>query len=191
LTDEKNTKALVIHEEEAPAVQENVADAASDHPGAQVAGTLDDVTPDDGEAGVIVGIAAAAKHIYTAALEALPEPNDSGFASGAAVVLSGLRKLEAALSEAACRSRATSSVIVALSDARRRYDDLMARAADSPGSTLGQRLYTVRARAKLSALETANGAGLQADLLEAVEADETTTYDVATKVEALIAELGG
>jgi hypothetical protein len=147
--------------------------------------------PDEGEAAVIVGVAEAAKQMYTVAIDSLPEPNDSQFAGRVAVVLSVMRKIEAALSQAACRSRPTRSVIVALSDVRGRYDDLMARAADSPGCTLSQRLYTVRRRAKLSILETANGTGLGVDVLEAVEAEETTTYDVATKVEAVIAALGG
>jgi hypothetical protein len=175
----------------ASAVQENVGEQARGDSGTHVSPALADTMSDAGEAAVIVGVAEAAKQMYTAAIESLPDASDLEFAGRAAVVLSGLRNLEAALSRAACRSRTTPSVIVALSDVRRRYDDLTARAANSPGSTLGPRLHTVCRRAKLSTLEAANGAGLGVDMLEAVEAEETTTYDVATKVETLIAALGG
>jgi hypothetical protein len=71
------------------------------------------------------------------------------------------------------------------------YDGLMERAADAPGSTLGQRLYVARQRAMLCAAETANGAGLHANLLLAVEAEEPTTDNVPAKIKDLIAALGG
>jgi hypothetical protein len=150
-----------------------------------------EAVPDDGEAPVIVGMADAGMHMFTAAIGSLPDPTDSEFAGRAAVVLSGLRKLEGALSTAAKRSRTSPSVVVALSGVRSAYDDLMARAANGPGSTLGQQLYFARQRAKLSAQETANGAGLAADLLLAVEAEEDhPTEDEATRIKALIAALG-
>src|ERR1700694_5103451 len=106
-------------------------------------------TPDDGEAPVIVSAVEAAMQMFTAAIDALPDPSDPEFSGRAAVVLSGLRKLEAALSQAARRNRATPSVTVAVSGVLSRYDDLMASASTAPGSTLGQRLYTARKRAKL------------------------------------------
>ncbi|OHV05536.1 hypothetical protein [Mycobacterium talmoniae] len=129
--------------------------------------------------------------MFTAAIEALPDPSDEEFSGRAAVILSGLRKLQTALTQAAARGRATPSVIVALSGVRTRYDDLMADAASAPGATLGQRLYVTRRRAKLSAQETANGAGLRADLLDAIEGDETPTDEEAGKIKELIAALGG
>lgn len=150
-----------------------------------------EATPDEGEAAVIVGMADAAMHMFTAAIGTLPDSNDPEFTERAGVVLAGLRKLQASLTQAAGRSRTTPAVIVALSGVRTCYDDLMARAAASPGATLGQRLYTGRLRAKLSARETANGAGLRADLLDAVEAEETPTEDEASKIKDLIAALGG
>jgi hypothetical protein len=145
----------------------------------------------EGEAPVIVSLADAAMHMYTSAIDSLPHTDDHEFHGRADVVLSGLRKLQAALTEAGARSRSTPSVIVALSHVRQRYDDLMARAADAPGSTLGQQLYVARRRAKLSAQEVANGAGLRADLLDALEDGEVPTEDEATKVKGLIAALGG
>jgi hypothetical protein len=147
--------------------------------------------PNDGEAPVIVGLADAAMHMYTAAIESLPDPGDPEFSNRAAVILTGLRKLQATLSEAAGRSRVTPSVIVALSGVRSRYDELMATAAHSPGATLGQRLYIARGRAKLSTLEAANGVGLRADLIEAIEAEEPATEDEAARIKELIAALGG
>jgi transcriptional regulator with XRE-family HTH domain len=82
-------------------------------------------------------------------------------------------------------------VIQSLSDVRRRYDDVMARAAAAPGSTLGQQLYAARIEARLSAEEVANGAGLRADLINDLEAGEIPTEEEAAKVRELIAALGG
>jgi hypothetical protein len=147
--------------------------------------------PDEGEAPIIVGMADAAMHMYTAAIVALPDDHDADFHPRADVILSGLRKLRKTLTDAAARSRLTPGVIVALSDVRQRYDDLMERAATAPGSTLGQQLYVARRRAKLSAQETANGAGLRADLLDELEAGKIPTEDEAVKIKGLIEALGG
>ena len=146
---------------------------------------------DDGEAPVIVSLVEAAMQMFAAAIDALPDTSDPEFSGRAGVILSGLRKLQTALTKAASRGRATPSVIVSLSGVRTRYDDLMAMAADAPGATLGQQLYAVRRRAKLSAQETANGAGLTADLLDAIEADEIPTDDEAARIKELLAALGG
>jgi hypothetical protein len=148
-----------------------------------------DGAPDDGEAAAIVGAFGAAIHMFSAAIESLPDPSEPGFADRAAVILSSLRKLEATLSKAARRSRTTPSVVLALAETRRRYNDLMERAATAPGSTLGQRIYAARRRADLSAQETANGVGLPRDQLEAIEAGEPSTEDEAVKVKSLIAAL--
>ena len=147
--------------------------------------------PQEGEASVIVSLAEAAMHMYTAAIDALPFPEDKNFHKRADVVLTGMRKLRAALTEAAGRSRSSPAVIVALRDVRLRYDKLMTHAAAAPGSSLGQQLYATRIEAKLSAQEVANGAGLRADLLDDLEAGETPTVEEAAKVQGLIAALGG
>jgi hypothetical protein len=147
--------------------------------------------PNEGEAPVIVSLAEAAMHMYSAAIDSLPFPEDKKFHKRSDVVLSGLRKLRAALTEAAGRNRPSSSVIVALSEVRRRYDDLMVHASAAPGSSLGQQLYVARTRARLSAQEVANGAGLRADLIDDLEAGETPTEEEAAKVKDLINELGG
>lgn len=147
--------------------------------------------PNDGEAPVIVGLSDAAMHMYTAAIDSLPPVAEPEFADRAGVVLSGLRKLQGSLSEAAGRSRVTPSVIVALSGVRHRYDELMTTAAEGPGATLGQRLYVARGRAKLSTAEAANGVGLRQDLIEAVEAEEPATESETAQIKDLIAALGG
>jgi hypothetical protein len=64
-------------------------------------------------------------------------------------------------------------------------------AAAAPAATLGQQLYVARRRAKLSAKEAANGAGLRADLLDDLEAGEIPTEDETVKVEGLIEALSG
>jgi hypothetical protein len=129
--------------------------------------------------------------MYASAIDSLPDPGDPEYPDRAAVILTGLRKLQGSLSEAAGRSRVTPAVIVALSGVRSRYDDLMATAANGPGATLGQRLYIARRRAKLSTREAANGVGLRAELIEAIEAEEPATEDETTRIKDLIAALGG
>lgn len=127
--------------------------------------------------------------MHMAAIDALPPPQDTNFHQRADVVLSGMRKLRAALTEAAARNRPSASVIVALSDVRRRYDDLMSRVAAAPGSRLGQQLYAARIRARLSAEEVTNGTGLATELLDDLEAGELPTHEEAARVHELIAAL--
>lgn len=143
----------------------------------------------EGEAQTIVDLAEAAMHMYRAAIDSLPFPEDKKFQKRAEVVLTGMRKLRAALTAAASHSRPTPTVMIALSDVRRRYDDLMERAADAPGSTLGQQLYNARTHAKLSAHEAANGFGLRRELPDELEEGGTPTAQEAPLVEQLIAAI--
>jgi hypothetical protein len=143
----------------------------------------------EGEAQTIVNLADAAMHMYRAAIDSLPFPEDKKFQKRAEVVLTGMRKLRAALTEAASHSRPSPTVMMALSDVRRRYDDLMERVADAPGSTLGQQLYNARVHAKLSAQEAANGFGLRRELPDELEEGGTPTAEEAPLVEQLIAAI--
>lgn len=136
-------------------------------------------------------MADAAMHMYYVAIDALPDHSDPDFPERAGVILSGLRKLQGTLTDAASRSRNTASVIVALSGVRKSYDELMENAAAGPNATLGQRLYVARGRAKLSTKEAANGVGLRKDLIEAVEVEEPATEEETTLIKDLIAALGG
>jgi hypothetical protein len=143
----------------------------------------------EGEAQTIVSLADAAMHMYRAAIDSLPFPEDKKFQKRAEVVLTGLRKLRAALTEAASHSRPTPTVMIALSDVRRRYDDLMERVTDAPGSSLGQQLYNARVQAKLSAHEAANGFGLRRELPDELEEGGTPTAQETRLVEQLIAAI--
>jgi hypothetical protein len=145
----------------------------------------------EGDSSIIVDLSEAAMHMYTAAIDALPFQEDKKFHRRADVVLSGMRKLRAALADAASTSRPTPAVIVALSNVRRRYDLLMEHAAAAPGSSLGQQLYVTRVHAKLSAEEVANGAGLEPGLLDELEAGATPTDEDAAKIKDAIDALGG
>jgi hypothetical protein len=143
----------------------------------------------EGEAQTIVNLAEAAMHMYKAAIDSLPFPEDKKFQKRAEVVLTGMRKLRAALTEAASHSRPTPTVMLALSDVRRRYDDLVERVADAPGSTLGQQLYNARIHAKLSAHEAANGFGLRPELPDELEEGATPTAQETPLIEQLIAAI--
>jgi hypothetical protein len=143
----------------------------------------------EGEAQTIVSLADAAMHMYRAAIDSLPFPEDKKFHKRAEVVLTGLRKLRAALTEAASHSRPTPTVMIALSDVRRRYDDLMERVTDAPGSSLGQQLYNARVHAKLSAHEAANGFGLRRELPDELEEGGTPTAQETPLVQQLIAAI--
>lgn len=145
----------------------------------------------ESDSSIIVSLSEAAMHMYSAAIDALPFQEDKKFHKRADVVLSGLRKLRAALTDAASTGRPSPDVIVALSGVRRRYDSLMAHAAAAPGSSLGQQLYVTRVYAKLSAVEVANGAGLRPGLLDELEAGATPTDDEAAKIKDVLAALGG
>jgi len=61
--------------------------------------------PDDGEAPVIVSLVEAAMQMFSAAIDALPDIKDPEFSGRANVILSGLRKLQTALTKAASRGR--------------------------------------------------------------------------------------
>jgi hypothetical protein len=143
----------------------------------------------DGEAQTIVNLADAAMHMYRAAIDSLPFPEDKKFQKRAEIVLAGMRKLRAALTEAASHGRSTPTVMMALSDVRRRYDGLMERAADAPGSTLGQQLYNARTHAKLSAHEAANGMGLRPGLPDELEEGGIATDAETRLVQQLIAAI--
>ena len=145
--------------------------------------------PHEGEAQTIVNLAEAAMHMYRAAIDSLPFPEDKKFQKRAEVVLTGMRKLRAALTEAASHGRSTPTVMMALSDCRRRYDDLMERAASAPGSTLGQQLYTARVYAKLSPQEAAHGVGLRPELPDELEFGGTPSDNETPLVQQLISAI--
>jgi transcriptional regulator with XRE-family HTH domain len=159
--------------------------------GGAVPGAQPEPQGDDGAASLIVGAVEVAMKTFGAAIESLPADHDAEFTARTTVILSDLRKLETVVARAAQRSRGTPDVVLALRTVRGCYDDLVFRAAASPGATLGQRLYVARRRANLSAAETANAAGVPAELVDAVEAGEPAGDADAAKLSELITSLDG
>jgi transcriptional regulator with XRE-family HTH domain len=157
--------------------------------GGAVPGAAQEPPADDGAASLIAGTVEVAMKTFGAAIEALPADDDPEFSPRAAVILADLHKLEGMVAKAAQRSRGTPDVVLALREVRGRYDDLMFRAAAGPGATLGQRLYSARRRANLSAAETANAAALPTELVNAVEAGEPASDADIARLTDLIASL--
>jgi transcriptional regulator with XRE-family HTH domain len=143
----------------------------------------------DSEAPLIVGAVDVAMNTLNIAIANLPPGADPRFVERVGAVLADLRQLEAITSRALRATRGSPGVLKALATVRRRYDELMARAAAAPGATLGQRLYTARRRANLTAAEAANALGLPIELITAVERDRPADETVASRIDALIAEL--
>jgi pSer/pThr/pTyr-binding forkhead associated (FHA) protein len=123
------------------------------------------------------------------AVDALPATSDPEFTRRVAAVLIELRKLEKIAADAARTAKGTPEVVVALSTVRRRYDELMLRAAQAPTATLGQRLYAARRGAELTPDETANAAGLPVDIVAVAETDGPLAEEAAAALESLIGVL--
>jgi transcriptional regulator with XRE-family HTH domain len=157
--------------------------------GGSIPGSAPEPPADDGAASLIAGTVEVAMMTFGTAIEALPPDEDAEFSARATVILADLRRLETVVARAAQRSRGTPEVVLALRTVRGCYDDLMFRAAAAPGATLGQRLYVARRQANLSALETANAAGVPTELVGAVEAGEAATESDTAKLNELIASL--
>lgn len=145
---------------------------------------------EEGQESLVIDAAEVAMKTFAAAIEALPEEDSPEFSERAAVILADLRDLEDVVTRAARRTQGTPALAVSLSAVRRRYDDLMGRAARAPGATLGQRLYIARRRSELSVSEIASAAGVSAELIAAVEAEQPVPDDDAARIAALVDQLG-
>lgn len=159
--------------------------------GGAVPGQRLEPEPDTEQAPLIVGAVDVAMKTFSAAIDTLPDVSAPDFTDRAGVILSDLRQLEAVVARAARQSRGMPAVVMALSAVRNRYESLMFKAAAAPNATLGQRLFTARRRANLSAAETASAVGRSAQLIEAVEAGQQITDEDAAAISAFIAALGG
>lgn len=157
--------------------------------GGPIPGTGSAPEPDDGEAPLIVGAVDVAMKTFNTAIANLPDDNHPTFAEDASAVLADLRQLESIVARAVRSSRGSPAVIRSLAAVRRRYDELMTRAAEAPGATLGQRLYTARRRANLSAAEAADALGIPTELVTAVESDKPADSGSVARIEALITGL--
>ncbi len=123
------------------------------------------------------------------AIESLPAPSEPDFSRRAATILAELRKLEAVAAGAARSAKGAPEVALVLSGVRRCYKDLMLRAARAPGATLGQRLYAARYRAELTVEETANAAGVPADVITAAEAEVPLDARTVAALSAVLTSL--
>lgn len=146
-------------------------------------------TADSAEAPLIAQAVVTAVNALTGATDALPPVGDAGFTPRVTAILADLRQLEAVAVRAARISRVTPPLIRALGAVRGRLDELTLRAAAAPDATLGQRLYAARRRASLTIAETAHAAGVDEDVVVAIESEAAVAADAAQAVETLIAEL--
>lgn len=130
----------------------------------------------------------AMQGINTAA-KGLPGHQDPDFTKRVTPILGDLRRLETVAANAARDARGTPSVVLALGAVRRRYNELMLRAAKSPTATLGQQLYGARHRAELSIDEAATAAGVSAQAMLDAESERRVAPDAADAIRALISQL--
>jgi transcriptional regulator with XRE-family HTH domain len=157
-------------------------------PAPEVAATA---RPEDDDGSLVLDAVELALARFDDAIDDLPSPTDVAYPPRAAAILADLRKLEVLVARAVRHSQGSPVVMRALGRVRRRYDEVMLRAAATPAATLGQRLYAARRQANLSAAEAAAGIGATPELVEAVEAGEAVDAGTAERVESLITDLRG
>lgn len=154
-----------------------------------VGNDVTEVLTDTVQAPLMAEAVELAMHSIGTAVSALPDPSDPGFTRQATPILANLRRLETVAANAARNARGTPSVVLALSAVRRRYNELMLRAAESPSATLGQRVYGARHSAELSVEEAANAAGVSTETLLDAEAERPVPPDAVAAINTLIAQL--
>jgi transcriptional regulator with XRE-family HTH domain len=157
--------------------------------GGAIPGATPSPSPTQSDAPLIVDAVDVAISTVDAAVANLPADDHPKFAEYAQAVLADLRRLEGVIARAVRTSQGSPAIIKSLAGVRRRYDELMTRAAAAPGATLGQRLYTARRRANLTAAEAAAALGAPAELVTAVESETPPPDDTQSRIEELIAEL--
>ena len=149
-----------------------------------------DGLPADGSVSLIAQAVVTAVDGCSLAIAALPPADDPEFWRRATPILADLRRLETIAVRAGHITRMTPELIKALSTVRRHYDELMTRGAAAPNAPLAQRLYAARRRAKLSASETAQAAGVAEEMIARAEAQEPLPADAAAAIETLIEQIG-
>ncbi|WP_110319434.1 XRE family transcriptional regulator [Mycolicibacterium moriokaense] len=157
--------------------------------GSEIPGSTTSPAVEEPDAPLIIGAVDVALSTVNAAIANLPSDAHPKFAVYVQAILSDLRRLEAITAQALRSSQGSPGVIKSLSAVRRGYDELMSRAAATPEATLGQRLYTARRRANLTAAEAAAALGSSVDLIIAVEGETSPPADMQTRIEELISEL--
>jgi transcriptional regulator with XRE-family HTH domain len=123
-------------------------------------------------------------------IDKLPDDDHPKFGEHVRAALADLRRLEAITTRAVRGSQSAPEVFRALGAVRRRYHELMTRAATSPGATVGQRLYRTRTAFRLSAAEIALALGAPTELVSSAESEAELSEGSVERIEALIADLG-
>lgn len=141
------------------------------------------------EASLIAQAVVTAVSTTSTTVASLPPVDDPAFTPRITAMLADLRQLEAVAARAARIGRVTPALIKALGAVRGLYDDLMMRAAQAPGATLGQRLYAARRGANLTVPETAQAAGVAEQAVAQAEAGEPVAAEDAEAIEALITQI--
>jgi transcriptional regulator with XRE-family HTH domain len=141
---------------------------------------------DQSDAPLIVEAVEVAMATVNVAISSLPADDHPRFAAQIRAVLADLRRLEAITARAVRGSQAAPAVFRSLGEVRRRYDELMARAASAPGATLGQRLYVTRREAHITAPEVALALGAPTELVAAVESEAPPPEGTEERINALI-----
>ena len=123
------------------------------------------------------------------AISDLPEPGGPDFRPRAAGVLADLRNLQRVAVDAARNSPGSPALALALGGVRRRYHDMMARAAAAPDASVGVRLHVARTQANLTVEDAALAAAVPVSAIEALEEDQPVPAHVRDAAEALIGHL--
>lgn len=156
---------------------------------AVVSGAIEPVRSESDAGTVITDAVTVAVEQVLASADALPDDRDARFGERVRRVLADLRTVEAITARAVRSSQGSPEVIRALRVIRKRYGELMVRAAAAAGATLGQRLYTARTGAALSVAEAAGAMGVAPDVVMAAESEQPVSEEDQRRIEALIAEL--
>jgi transcriptional regulator with XRE-family HTH domain len=142
-------------------------------------------------AGVVTAAVSMALAQVLATADGLPAVSDPSFGERVRRVLVDLRTLEEILTRAVRSTQGAPEVIRSLKTVRDRYGDLMTLAASTPAATLGQRLYTARTAAALSAAEAADAINVAPDVVAAAEAEQEVSGQNRERIIAFIAEMSG
>jgi DNA-binding XRE family transcriptional regulator len=158
---------------------------------ANVSGATGILQPGSDAAAVVTGAVTVAVAQVLAAADNLPDEHDSAFSERVCAVLADLRTVESITARAVRTSQGSPEVIKSLRLIRGRYQQLITRAAEAPGATLGQRLYTARNAAALTVAEAAGAMDVAPAVVMAAEAEQSVADHDRRRIEALIAELVG
>jgi ribosome-binding protein aMBF1 (putative translation factor) len=141
--------------------------------------------------GVVTAAVAVALAQVMATADSLPAANDPTFGERVRSVLADLCTLDTIVTRAVRSTQGSPDVLKSLKTVRDRYRELMTLAASAPAATLGQRLYTARTAAALSAAEAADAINVPPDVVAAAESEQSVSDENRQRIAAFIGELTG